>query len=530
MISDKASEAPVARSAPRSRRSSRGDHGDPFAVLGLHDGAGGGSWCARFLPRRRARSRLIDARVGRARRRAVARASRRLVRRPHARPHGAVPLSAAPRGRRRHASRSTIPTASRRCSASSTSICSPRAATSRLYEKLGAHPIDDRGRRGRRASRSGRRTRSGSAWSATSTAGTAGAIRCASASSAASGSCSSRASAAASVYKYEIIGPDGEPAAAQGRPARLRRRASARAPPRSSHGLGEPRLARCAPGWPRARARQRARRADLDLRGHLGSWLRVPEQGNRYLSYDELADRLMPYVDEMGFTHVELLPVTEHPFDGSWGYQPIGLFAPTSRFGTPDGFRPLRRPLPSRPASACMLDWVPAHFPTDAHGLGRFDGTALYEHADPRAGLPPRLEHADLQFRPARGRELPARQRAVLAASSTTSTACASMPSPRCSTSTTAARPASGSPTCMAAARTSRRSRFLRRLNELVYGERPGRDHDRRGIDRLAAACRGRPISAGSASATNGTWAGCTTRCDYMQRGPGPSHATTTTS
>mgnify|MGYP000515990126 CR=1 FL=1 len=120
---------------------------------------------------------------------------------------------------------------------------------------------------------------------------------------------------------------------------------------------------------------------------HLGSWRR--KDGNAYLTYRELADELVEHVSGMGFTHVEFLPVTEHPFDGSWGYQPIGLFAPTCRFGSPDDFRHLVDRLHAA-GIGVIVDWVPAHFPRDEHGLSRFDGTALYEHEDPRKGA-----HAD---------------------------------------------------------------------------------------------------------------------------------------
>jgi 1,4-alpha-glucan branching enzyme len=118
---------------------------------------------------------------------------------------------------------------------------------------------------------------------------------------------------------------------------------------------------------------------------HLGSWRRRADQGNRWLSYRELAEELPGYVRDMGFTHVEFLPISEHPFDGSWGYQPTGLFAPTSRFGTPEDFAALIDAC-HRAGLAVFLDWVPGHFPDDPHGLGRFDGTALYEHADPQQG------------------------------------------------------------------------------------------------------------------------------------------------
>ena len=118
---------------------------------------------------------------------------------------------------------------------------------------------------------------------------------------------------------------------------------------------------------------------------HLGSWRRNVEQGARWLSYRELAEELPTYAADMGFTHIEFLPVSEHPFDGSWGYQPTGLFAPTSRFGTPEDFSALVEAC-HRAGLGVLLDWVPGHFPDDPHGLAQFDGTALYEHANPLQG------------------------------------------------------------------------------------------------------------------------------------------------
>jgi 1,4-alpha-glucan branching enzyme len=121
---------------------------------------------------------------------------------------------------------------------------------------------------------------------------------------------------------------------------------------------------------------------------HLGSWRLNPLDDNRSLNYEELADELTAYVKDMGFTHVELMPVMGHPFSGSWGYQVTSYFAVTPRFGTPDGFREFTDRLHQN-GIGVILDWVPAHFPRDAWGLAQFDGTALYEHADPRRGAHP---------------------------------------------------------------------------------------------------------------------------------------------
>ncbi len=185
-------------------------------------------------------------------------------------------------------------------------------------------------------------------------------------------------------YKYELIGCHGELLPLKSDPFAF---ASERSPATASI-VTLPGKATWNDGeWMATRAQANRRDAPISIyEVHLGSWQRA--EGNRYLTYAELADKLIPYAVDLGFTHLELMPVSEHPFDGSWGYQPVGMFAPTSRFGTPAEFAEFVEAAHDA-GLGVLIDWVPGHFPTDAHGLGNFDGTALYEHADPRQGFQP---------------------------------------------------------------------------------------------------------------------------------------------
>ncbi|MBM4127305.1 MAG: 1,4-alpha-glucan branching protein GlgB [Nitrospira sp.] len=141
--------------------------------------------------------------------------------------------------------------------------------------------------------------------------------------------------------------------------------------------------------WMTTRAQQNPLSAPFSIyEVHLGSWMRVPEEGNRWLTYQELAQKLIPYAKELGYTHLELMPVTEHPFDGSWGYQATGYFAATSRYGRPEDFMAFVDAA-HQAELGVIMDWAPAHFPDDPHGLATFDGTHLYDHADPRLGYHP---------------------------------------------------------------------------------------------------------------------------------------------
>ena len=186
------------------------------------------------------------------------------------------------------------------------------------------------------------------------------------------------------LYKYRIVSRDGK-IADKGDPFAL----YWETPPLTASRVWELDYAWNDADWMAQRGEKNRLNAPCSIyEVHLGSWRRVPEEGNRSLTYREMAQWLPHYLAELNFTHVELMPVTEHPFYGSWGYETTGYFAPTARYGTPEDFMFLVDTLHQQ-GIGVILDWVPAHFPADAHGLGHFDGTFLYEHADPRQGYQP---------------------------------------------------------------------------------------------------------------------------------------------
>lgn len=186
------------------------------------------------------------------------------------------------------------------------------------------------------------------------------------------------------LYKYELLDAAGKVLPLKADPLGF----GAEHPPAQASVVRKLGLHRFGDGaWCETRAAAQERHAPISIyEVHLGSWVRVWDEGGRPLSYHELAEKLVDYACDMGFTHIELLPITEHPFDGSWGYQPIGLYAPTIRHGRPEEFAEFVDAAHRR-GLGVILDWVPGHFPTDDHGLKRFDGTALYEHADPKEGF-----------------------------------------------------------------------------------------------------------------------------------------------
>ena len=271
-------------------------------------------------------------------------------------------------------------------------------------------------------------------------------------------------------YKYEILAPDGE----------IRLKADPVAfeteiPPKTASVVHDPQHEWADEEWLEQRgAESSALEGPMSIyEVHLGSWRLNPLEGNRPLSYLELADELSAYAKDMGFTHIELLPVMAHPFTGSWGYQVTGYFAPTPRFGSPDDLREFVDRLHQNG------DRRDPRLGPGALPARRLRARPLRRHRAVRARRPaprraPGLGHAGLQLRPPRGPQLPRLQRAVLAATSTTPTASASTPWPRCSTSTTRATRASGCRTSTAATRTWTPSAFLKEFNEVIHGREPG--------------------------------------------------------
>jgi 1,4-alpha-glucan branching enzyme len=193
-----------------------------------------------------------------------------------------------------------------------------------------------------------------------------------------------REATAGDLYQYALTGPGGEALPWRADPVA----SSAELAPARASVITPPPAHRWSDAqWMQERAARHALGAPLSIYElHAGSWRRHSD--GRPLSYRELGAELIPYVKSLGFTHIELMPITEHPFEGSWGYQTLGLFAPTCRYGTPDDLRAFIDAC-HREEVGVILDWVPGHFPLDEHGLARFDGTHLYEHADPRRGLHP---------------------------------------------------------------------------------------------------------------------------------------------
>jgi 1,4-alpha-glucan branching enzyme len=188
------------------------------------------------------------------------------------------------------------------------------------------------------------------------------------------------------VYKYEIIGPQGQLLPLKADPygfrAELRPHTGSIVANLDTYEWKDA-------AWMEQRRQANALERPISIyEVHLGAWRRVPDEGNRWLTYHELGDQLIPYVKELGYSHIELLPIMEHPFDGSWGYQTIGYYAATSRYGTPAEFMEFIDRC-HRAGVGVILDWTPAHFPRDTHGLAEFDGTHLYEHSDPRQGSHP---------------------------------------------------------------------------------------------------------------------------------------------
>ena len=336
-----------------------------------------------------------------------------------------------------------------------------RSAHSRrghAVRKLSHHGRAPGGLRGRRtacASRCGRRTPKWSAWSATSTTGTSAAIPCACA-PAASGKSSFPESDAGTNYKYSVRRAVARLPAAKGRSVRLRD-GECRRNPRRSSAISATISGTTSSGW-NARAHKDHLKEPVSIyEVHLGSWLRGPH--NSYLSYRELADKLVEYAERLGYTHLELLPVMEHPFSGSWGYQVVGYYAPTVALRLAAGFHVFRRPLPSgRHRRDCRLGARP--FPQGRARSGAFRRHRALRTCRSAQGRASRMGHADLQLRPQRSAHVSDLERAVLAEGVSHRWACAWTPWRPCCIWITRASPANGFPTCTAATKIWRPSIF----------------------------------------------------------------------
>ena len=338
------------------------------------------------------------------RQRAAAHPRCRIVRRAGRR--RAIRIIACGRGSATTRSRWRTPTAFRRSCPTWTCICSAKARIS--SSTTSSAPI----RPGTRTSRAwpswcSRRTRGASAWSATSTTGTAAATPCGCAATA-TGKSSCRARSAGDKYKYEIIGPNGALLPLKSDPVAF---GAEQRPSTASIVVDAAKL----PAVARLQHKANALSAPMSIyEVHLGSWRRKPEEGGRWLTYRELAEQLPAYVADMGFTHIELMPISEHPFDGSWGYQPTGMYAPTSRFGTPEDFAYFMDACHRKGLGGAARLGAGA-FPRRSARARPFRRHRALRARQPDAGPPSRLGHADLQLRPRRGDELPDGERAVLA-------------------------------------------------------------------------------------------------------------------
>ena len=328
-------------------------------------------------------------------------------------------------------------------------------------------------------------------------------------------------------YKFEIKGRRRRAAAARPIRSPSRRNGRRRRPP-SLHGLP-----RARPGatraWMDARARRDPRKAPMSIyECHLGSWARVPEEGNRYLTYRELAERLIPYVKDLGFTHIELLPITEYPVRRLLGLPARLALRADEPLRHAGGFRGLRRGRARGRASASSSTGCRATFPNDPHGLGAFDGTHLYEHADPRQGF-----HQDWgTYIYNYGRQEVA---AFLVANARFWLEHYHLDGLRVDAVASmlyldySREPGEWVPNRYGGNENLEAIDFLRRMNETAYARLARRRHHRRGIRPPGPASRTRPIRAASASASSGTWAGCTTPCATSARIRSTAATTTTT-